>query len=789
MFSYVPNLRQLFIAYNTVSTRRYQAEEYEPCYTNVTDIFDSLPHLENLSIDSLPEMYLGLEFSKFRTLKSLVLYCVDVDRARNDCFIGLSNSTVKHLMLDTFSEVFEPFLPKGAFRHVIQLESLYINFFEIGNHRLMKALKPFNNGSLTSLILNNIALSRYRESPTVTFEDGLLRRNVTKHIANTCLSTLVLANNKLFAIEPGALTGPTWLRCLKRVDLSGNYMAISGWRIVIFELHNFQILEDVTLTSPPATYQDVHTTFVGGVYGVQTLSHYLSNILTNILTNMAASTNFEAEVIFSLVKPSEHYSTSHNMVGSNFSMSATDLSQARKTDRKVSAIVRGLWIRVPKSVKYLRFAYMTLRSYLTFNSDVRFVDAENLKEIYAIGIPQFLYSAGRIRGLENLRVVDVSGSMLSVREYFYDDFPSLEFVVLSHIYPVNYFEAVVSLKRLLQNLTRLTYLDISDNGLNALPPGTFSASLKLEILILAKNRFSSIPFDLAAIPRLKYLDMSENAILFLEEYEMAAIDERVRELSTFTLKLQGNGIFCMCSSIKFVVWLQLTLAKLENAGNYSCASQDDKMTSTDRFSDMKGLWRQCVGSLSLMVTLTLACLMALAFLLVYLMGRFKTCIRAYILRLVAPQFRSMTSDDYKTNVFIGYADDDYKFAINVLLRFLEDDLGVSTFLHHRDLGPGYTDQLFYEAIQNSWRVLLVITTTFLQRYPMADIVMKYASGSLTPVNQGRVFVLVEGSQVHNIPSYLHDVLDDTRIITVHDLDQSLTYEQKQSIIQCLKPSI
>ncbi|XP_055897977.1 toll-like receptor 4 isoform X2 [Biomphalaria glabrata] len=86
----------------------------------------------------------------------------------------------------------------------------------------------------------------------------------------------------------------------------------------------------------------------------------------------------------------------------------------------------------------------------------------------------------------------------------------------------------------------------------------------------------------------------------------------------------------------------------------------------------------------------------------------------------------MKSSDYKTHVFIGYADEDVGFVRHILLRYLEDDLRVSTFIHHRDLTPGYTDQQMFEAMRDSWRILLLITEHFLNHYDLSDIIMKFS---------------------------------------------------------------
>ncbi|CAL1542528.1 unnamed protein product [Lymnaea stagnalis] len=444
-----------------------------------------------------------------------------------------------------------------------------------------------------------------------------------------------------------------------------------------------------------------------------------------------------------------------------------------------------IWLRSPPNVRFIRMAFITLQTFIQFRVTWRLVDAQNIQEIYALDIPFLFYCRGRLLGLEHLKVLDVSGSMMDVEQHFYEDLPGLKVLVLNSILPLNYFQIVVSCKRLLRNLTSLTYLDLTNNGLNTLLPGTFTSNVLLTYLVLARNRFSSIPFEFHTTPRLRYLDMTENAVPYLEEQEMSAIDAQIHQTGDFTLKLHGNAIVCLCSNIKFLAWLQTTHTNLDYGGNYTCTSQDGRITSTGHFSDTQGVWRQCVGSLSLMVSLIIASLMALTFLSVYLLMRFKTSLIAFVLNTIAPQCKAKTSRDYETDVFIGYADDDHRYVATVLKRFLEDDLGMTIFIHQRDLGVGFTDQLFFEAIHNSWRVMLVITATFLHYYDMADKVMKYASHSVTPVNQGRVFVLMEESQVQHIPSYLLDILDDTRIIIVHDLKLPLTYKQQMSIKQCM----
>lgn len=811
MFAHVPNLKTLLIGHNSKVKGTWVGDSRDTSNSSVQqmcgagpvmsqyethiDIFDYLPQLESLSIDSFKTLYLGSEFSKFRNLTNLTVYCVLVQKAYNNSLEGLSTSNLTHLFLDTFYDYIVPIFPEGIFQPVSGLLSLNIHQCRIGNHNIQKTMWPFELGPMRTLRLDDMKLSRYRESPTLTLKDGILTKASMSHINNICLSTIELTNSKIFSIEPEAMTSPVWLKCLKHVDLSGNELGFSGWRVVLFQISWFLFLEDITVTSPATSYQQVHPDF----------SSDLDVCDQNVGKQCWESPHLKEQTTFRLKDNNDkeflgngslliedlglkQISHQNDWVGQNKVKVQLPSFKILNSSSYFSDVPLPIvWIRIPKSIRTIRIASITLQSFVHYVTNWVLMDSDHFSELYAINIPQFCYSRGRLLGLNNMRILDVSGSMMDVGEHFYDDFPNLEVLVLSSVLPVGYFDRIVSCKRLLRNLTRLSYFDISNNGLTRLLPGTFESNPLLSHLVLANNRFSSIPFDLTTTPRLRVLDLSQNAILFLSKAEITALDDHANIVQHFLLKLEGNGIVCVCSELNFLAWLTVSPIEFDNNGDYQCTSQSGQLITTAAFSDIQGLWRQCEGRTAFLTTLVLMSLMALSFFAVFFIGRFKTAIVAVVLNIVAPQFKAKSPQDFKTTVFIGYADDDFRYVRNILLNYMEDVLHSTTFIHQRDLGTGYTDQLFYEAMQDSWRILLVITRNFLHRYNMANIVMKYASHSVSPVNQGRVFVLVEESQLHKIPSYLHNVLDDSRIITVHDLQMPLTYKLRQSIKRCLEP--
>ncbi|XP_005097655.1 uncharacterized protein LOC101863183 [Aplysia californica] len=217
------------------------------------------------------------------------------------------------------------------------------------------------------------------------------------------------------------------------------------------------------------------------------------------------------------------------------------------------------------------------------------------------------------------------------------------------------------------------------------------------------------------------------------------------------------------------------------SGNYSCIDDRGQDRWTADLVTTKALWRRCVGKMALLVSLSLALSLIVGFLAVYVWRRFRTAVRAFFLNILAPDFRKTKMEDYGIHVFVGYADDDFRFIRFVLRRYLEEDLNLITYIHQRDLGAGYLDQQLLDAIQDSWRLVLVLSANFLRRYEKAHLVMKMCTSAVTPVNPDRVLVLVEQGQGRHVPDYVLAVLDEEKLVRLHSLNEELGYEQKQRI--------
>ncbi|KAK6978921.1 TLR cluster1 member 3 [Biomphalaria glabrata] len=811
-FSHLTNLKQLLIGYNLGLSK------------NVKDAFVYLRNLSTLSMDGSKKLHIGSEFSLLTNLYNFTLYCTNVTIIPNDSFVGLWNSRLKILNLIGFDNFtvdpadFDPDYTEfndDALQNLNSLETLKIVNCRIGNENMARKFKHFINSSLHTLYLETTHYTRDFYTPNLTLEDGVILKSTAKYLSQLTLTHFSWVDSNIFAIAPGVVSSPQWRHNIQYLDFSKNMMGWLGWRYPLLEAVLLQKLKEIIITSlnpendDSFSYLGLHTlrkdvpvpsSVCSGLNHKPNLnerninhnfgredSRFDTNL--NIVLRNAAFSN--ATIIN---EPLKNYSTFETIALSEYTTRAELGSISERALFRFSKNPpypgnSGTWtFRMPPALRVLKIMY-TFRGDNNYgNQSFRFFqnakEAANLTHFYFVG-NSVSRCTGRIMGLTNLQFLDFSENSLMVSSFFFDDFPTVRFLILRSMKNEEFFQRL-PIDRLIYKLTELRYLDLTDNKLNFLPTNLFARNPRISHVILSKNRFSKLPLYMGLVLNLEFLDLSGNAIIYLTQEEMSSLTKHSENVPEFYLALAENNIACVCSQIQFIFWLNIS-DFLDNKGNYSCTSQEGQLITTNTLLlDFIGFYRNCYGYNYLMISIVLLLVMSSTFLMAYLVHRFRTAIEAYLVRIFIKAFRPMKSSDYKTHVFIGYADDDVGFVRHILLRYLEETLKVTTFIHHRDLCPGYTDQQMFEAMRDSWRILLVITNSFLDKYGLSDIVMKYASHSVTPANQGRVVMLVLQTQLHNIPGYLYDVLEDRRIIVLSDLTTDLDYVQRQAIKECLR---
>ncbi|ESO83817.1 hypothetical protein LOTGIDRAFT_132941, partial [Lottia gigantea] len=157
----------------------------------------------------------------------------------------------------------------------------------------------------------------------------------------------------------------------------------------------------------------------------------------------------------------------------------------------------------------------------------------------------------RVYGLPNLRVLDLSGNDLSILNVeFFDTVPNLTYLRLHNTLLNNHF-LIQSGSRLLSPLTKLEFLDISNNGLASLPNDIFSELKNLQMIVLTYNKLISIP-EVTSLMSLKHIHMSYNGLTTIDQTTRNMLDGTSNKNSNFHISLYGNVLYCGCPSVKFL---------------------------------------------------------------------------------------------------------------------------------------------------------------------------------------------------------------------------------------------
>ncbi|BFZ19109.1 hypothetical protein BsWGS_22148 [Bradybaena similaris] len=831
MFRHVPNLRHLFIGFNI---GYWDTSPDCRTYENITHLFVALPLLTNLTIDAVSgTLKLDPLFSQLTNLTNLTLVCNKVSSISNGSLVELQHLQLKAMRLVAKRRGDTP-METGVFQDLPHLQYLSLSGIHVSNHGILLALEPLSNRRLEAIQLTKTNMFQTYNIPSTVFNDGIIDSDA-RFLSSICVRHFSWIGSLLFAVKPNTLFRGAWITCLETLDLSQNKLENTGWLSDLWEMVRFKNLREFTISSINSPDSESIPNLLGfdlsdviSGHDARAVSHWKGAVDNNKNFNSSSGLgsvlfhthdfnkftrdfnkftrrsqgSSQEPVTFRRAK-TDHYPDPMIFKGSNrHHISETMIYRGGNRDNFWEGQCNrpaghpdswahqrfpyngNITFYLPASLERLKAINLVFAGITLEHWTVVFAASSKLKELYWVN-NQLLRSRGVLYGLEALKVLAFSGSIFDIPDHFFDTVPGLEVLLLDNI-QLETLCLAHSLQRLLRNLTHLRYLDISRNELNSLPV-TFASTPNISHLILSQNRFSNIPFDIETTGSLRFLDLSSNAILFLSEQEMQTLNRHVAKVGNFTLRLHGNGIACVCSQAAFFVWVHTTPVSLDVRTPYECVTDDLLQVNITGLDDILTFTRMCQGGYFLLAAIILASLMIIVFLTAFLLVRFRTSIEALLLAIFVRAFRPMRPEDYKIQVFIGYAEEDTVFVKHILLKYLEGELKQTTFVHGRDLVGGYTDQQLHDAISNSWRVLLVLSKNFLTSYSMAHIVMKYASHSVTAVNRRRLFVLLEETQLHAIPDYLQPLLDQDSVVLVRDLGQPLTYQHEMAIRGCLRP--
>nr|KAG5706840.1 hypothetical protein BaRGS_004175 [Batillaria attramentaria] len=324
-----------------------------------------------------------------------------------------------------------------------------------------------------------------------------------------------------------------------------------------------------------------------------------------------------------------------------------------------------------------------------------------------------------IIGMPVLETLELSGNYcFNMTETFFDHFRSLLHIRLSNV-KVNPDLFTDRAGRVFQNIQLLQTLDLSLNNLIHINPSMLHVQRHLKELNLAGNRLQSLSVDLEPHEDLVLLDLSHNMLSTLLPGERQALDALAAR-QNFSLRLSGNPFLCSCSNLDFVRWLWTTKVDLDGdsggiSRDYTCTTETGEVSNTlSVMAQYQVHWRLCVGQRVLPVAIAGFLLQLLLLVIVYVLSRSWTHIR-YVWKVMC-RLRLPRREEFRKDVYVGYADADWELACLRLPACLEERHGVRLLLRDFEEVPGsIRAENIVTHIDDSWKAQRSITDTMPDR--------------------------------------------------------------------------
>ena len=284
----------------------------------------------------------------------------------------------------------------------------------------------------------------------------------------------------------------------------------------------------------------------------------------------------------------------------------------------------------------------------------------------------------------HLRYVDLSfNDMEGISSKFFSNMAHLTKVDLSFnkLYGTTDYDTTFS-QMFTQN-TRLAEIDMSRNNLKYIPAETFSTNVALERLDLSGNSLQQITFGIKQLHNLSSLNMTGNAITYLDTYSRKRLDAFYHtkcpqscdwyQNKTFIVDLQYNPFSCACQSLEFIRWFISSPIFDDTRALYSCEfdgqnlPMDHKALATAEYDCESP--RRKLRHILLSALVPLASIVVIAAFISILWRQYKKIhIKRHYDENVA-LIRENPADQFP--VFLSYSSNDRDLVVNQVLRPLE----------------------------------------------------------------------------------------------------------------------
>lgn len=327
---------------------------------------------------------------------------------------------------------------------------------------------------------------------------------------------------------------------------------------------------------------------------------------------------------------------------------------------------------------------------------------------------------GPLVNLKNLIYLDLSNNFCSnISTVFFSGTPNIKTLKLQN----NLLGFILPKDKggeIFNHLVHLETIDLSENKISTIPRLLFRSQVNIQNIHLASNLIERLHFQIEHMVNLSFIDLSNNAIMFLKTEETDELDKAAERSGNLTTDLSGNPIQCTCNNINFIKWIASTKIRLKNLKSYSCLlNNQTKTTLKHRNALLKMLEKECSTYLGLILAIVSLVVLFIIVVISGLMYRYRWKLR-YLYFMTKFKFNrrpNLLDLSYDYDAFVSYAEEDQHFVHETFLTNIEEGAELRVCLHKRDFLVGNEIAAnITDAIHRSRKTICIITNHFLNSY-------------------------------------------------------------------------
>ncbi|KAI8770427.1 toll receptor 3 [Biomphalaria glabrata] len=756
-------------------------------HTNITSL-----KLGNNSIREVP----GYVFCRYTELKSLSLARNKISHLYNTSFCGLGSLTHLDLRNNHLSMV-EGTFPALVFQPLTNLTELRIN--------------KNNQSSLDNSNYPDVALSQLTNLETL-YMDGLTNKTFGPGFKNmTRLKNLSMTGFVDGYCNMGSLNYSTFenVPTLTFLNISNCHL-MSIYSDTFSNLTNLKVLdlhynenlgidnfEQITasLKKLPLEFLDASTIESRYATGKHVKENQIQNLPLNLTTLKVAGNSIETvdPTILTKLPPNLLYLD----VGKNkfefgaylqnltaltslktLTINGEDylydvpttypyvgpygLSKRRLLKRRSLCLGPNFTFPIPPRLEVLEIVKAGLSYKLTSMK----IDINNTLKVLKLDQNFFPQLDGPLINFDSLENLSISNSFVqTINRMFFSCLNSLRNLTLS----VNMLGDFIgsSKERLFENLSRLSYLDLSFNSIDKMQVYFFHGLSNVTEIDLSRNKISEFNVDITKMNQLRRLNLSDNKISRLFSNVTDQIDRIRKDGFEVQVDLSKNPIDCTCANLEFLKWM-VNWVNVSQSQGYLCKQDDGSILAMPDgyFETVLSLNRQCASNVVIFLIIIGATLVLACVIVGMIIYRFRWSLR-YWYHVAYLNYQQKRKSDrrqkFEYDVFISYVHNDETFVAQTLSTELEKR-HVKVYMHGQKFVAGnYIASNIVQAVKSCRKTLVVLTNKYVRsQWCYYEVQM----ANMEAISSGRpvlVFLIKEKIPNHKLGEILTFIKTNTYI--------------------------